>query len=94
MGHGSLGDARSLLYYHQLNTVNIFDTHDFLASLPEHLQPPLLNLQGLVGIFLGRWLSKSMMRSNWNLHQLSRKQVQYASTDVWASLEVYLALMK
>ena len=94
VGHGSLGDARSLLYFHQLNTVNIFDTHAFLTTLPEHLQPPLLSLQGLVGVFLGRWISKSMTRSNWNGHQLSWKQLQYASTDVWASLQVYLALMK
>ena len=72
----------------------MFDTHEFLNSLPDHLRPPLLNLQGLVGVFLGRWLSKMMSRSNWSQRRLSWKQLLYASTDVWASLEVYLALMK
>ena len=89
-----MGDARALLNYYAVNTINVFDTHEFLNSLPDHLQPPLLNLQGLVGVFLGEWLSKVMTRSNWSRRNLSWKQLLYASTDVWASLEVYLALMK
>lgn len=94
VGHGSLSDARALLKFYAINTVNIFDTVEFLNSLPLYLRPPLLNLQGLVALLLGQWLSKSMARSQWNRRQLSWKQLLYASTDVWASLEVYLALMK
>jgi ribonuclease D len=94
VGHGSLADARALLAFYSVNTVNLFDTHEFLTSLPDDLRPPLLNLQGLVGVFLGRWLSKTMTRSNWSRRRLSREQLLYASTDVWASLEVYLALMR
>ena len=94
VGHGSLGDARVLLYNYAVNTVNVFDTYSFIISLPKHLHPPLLNLQGLVGVFLGQWLCKAQTRSKWDRPQLSESQLLYASNDVWASLEVYLALMK
>lgn len=49
------------------------------------------SLRYLVGQILGLRLSKGAQLSNWEQDTLSQSQVNYASTDAWVSLLIYLA---
>ncbi len=46
----------------------------------------------MAGIVLGFRISKSQQLSNWDADQLSDAQKEYAATDAWVCLKIYLAL--
>ena len=46
-------------------------------------------LRGLAAHFLGLRISKGEQCSNWSVKNLTPKQIRYAATDAWVSLEVY-----
>ena len=75
-----------------MNTRHFFDTLDLATDL----QLPMPGLQGTVAVLLGYNLRKSsrVQLSKWNRKVLSQQQVDYASTDAWASLLVYQKLMQ
>ena len=53
-----------------------------------------LGLQKIYAILFGKKISKSQRLTNWESHELTEQQQRYAATDAWASLEIYLQLMK
>ena len=90
VGHSSTFDALQLLKHHNINTRNIFDTQAFAEQLKTHL----VSLKGLVAIFLGLRIVKTEQTSNWERQTLSTGQVDYASGDAWAALQVYFAMLR
>ncbi|MDS1031383.1 3'-5' exonuclease [Porphyromonadaceae sp. NP-X] len=52
-----------------------------------------LSLQKIYAIIFGKKISKAQRLSDWEKSQLTEKQLRYAATDAWASLQIYLQLM-
>ena len=90
MGHGSTVDALQLLKHNGVNTQNIFDTESFASQLKTNL----VSLKGLAAMFLGLRILKAKQMSNWERQTLSTGQVDYASGDAWAALQVYFAMLQ
>jgi ribonuclease D len=53
-----------------------------------------LGLQKIYAILFGKKISKSQRLTNWESPELTEQQQRYAATDAWASLQIYLQLMK
>ncbi len=53
-----------------------------------------LGLQKIFAIVFGRKISKSQRLTNWESDTLNEQQMRYAATDAWASLMIYLQLLK
>ncbi len=53
-----------------------------------------LGLQKIYAILFGKKISKSQRLTNWESQELTEQQLRYAATDAWASLEIYLQLMR
>ncbi|MEI6755267.1 MAG: 3'-5' exonuclease [Paludibacter sp.] len=53
-----------------------------------------LGLQKIYALLFGKKISKSQRLTNWESQELTEQQQRYAATDAWASLEIYLQLMK
>jgi ribonuclease D len=53
-----------------------------------------LSLQKIYAILFGSKISKSQRLTNWENAELSEQQLRYAATDAWASLKIYLQLLK
>ena len=53
-----------------------------------------LGLQKIFAIIFDRKISKNQRLTNWEVHELTEQQQRYAATDAWASLLIYLQLMK
>ena len=53
-----------------------------------------LGLQKVFAIVFGRKISKAQRLTNWENAELTEQQQIYAATDAWASLLIYLQLMK
>lgn len=51
-------------------------------------------VRNLTGLFLGFRVTKGDRTSNWARPRLSRTQIAYAATDVWACRELYLCFQK
>ncbi len=49
-------------------------------------------LRGLAALLLGFRVSKGAQTTNWEIADLSERQLRYAATDAWVSREIYLAL--
>jgi ribonuclease D len=53
-----------------------------------------LGLQKMFAIVFGRKISKSQRLTNWENAELTEQQQVYAATDAWASLLIYMQLMR
>ncbi len=53
-----------------------------------------LGLQKIFAIIFDRKISKNQRLTNWEVQELTEPQQRYAATDAWASLLIYLQLMK
>jgi len=53
-----------------------------------------LGLQKIYGILFEQKISKSQRLSNWENPILTEQQQRYAATDAWASLQIYLFLIR
>lgn len=51
-----------------------------------------LGLQKIFAICFGQKISKAQQLTNWENSHLTPEQARYASTDAWATLEIYLLL--
>jgi ribonuclease D len=60
-----------------------------LANLSRETGLQVEGLRKLAAILLGIRISKSAQTTNWESKSLSDKQIEYAATDAWASLEIY-----
>ena len=52
-----------------------------------------LGLQKIYAICFGRKISKTQQLTNWENSHLTPEQARYASTDAWATLQIYLDLL-
>lgn len=52
------------------------------------------SLQKIYGILFGEKISKTQRLSNWEAETLTEPQKQYAATDAWACLNIYLRLQE
>ncbi len=53
-----------------------------------------LGLQKIFAVIFDRKISKNQRLTNWEIQTLTEQQQRYAATDAWASLLIYLQLMK
>ena len=51
-----------------------------------------LGLQKIFAICFGQKISKTQQLTNWENNHLTPEQARYASTDAWATLQIYLKL--
>ena len=64
-----------------------------LATLARTSGLQVESVKKLAGLLLGIRISKSAQTSNWEAPTLTEKQVDYAATDAWVCLEIYLRLV-
>lgn len=63
-----------------------------LGEVAQSNDLPAQGIRTLAAILFGWRISKSSQCSNWNLANLSAKQIAYAATDAWISRMIYLRL--
>lgn len=51
------------------------------------------SVKKMAAIILGVKISKSQQLSNWEAHELTHAQIQYAAIDAWACQKMYLKLL-
>ena len=51
-------------------------------------------LRGIYGVLFGKRILKSQRLSNWEAEKLGDSQKEYAALDAWATLQIYIYLMK
>ena len=83
-------DIKGLQKLHPFEAKNFID----LQHMAKEQGHQKLGLKSLVESVLGRHLSKKDKLTNWEAGTLSPKQMQYASTDAWVSLQLYRSLKK
>jgi len=83
-------DLSGLNRHHQFNPANFVD----IQSIAQSYGVLELSLQKIYAILFEKKISKSQRLSNWENSELSELQQRYAATDAWASLQIYLKLMK
>lgn len=78
-------DVKTLKDHGDFTPGGFVDVGDLARAwgIPNH------GLRQLAAQFMGIRISKSSQRSNWGRYPLSEKQVGYAATDAWISLEIY-----
>ena len=79
-----------------LQKLNDFAPRGFLQlnQLVKHVGIESNGLRKLTAIILGFRISKSAQVSNWEAAILTPKQINYAATDAWVCLEMFLKLQK
>ena len=92
VGHSSRDDAQLLLKHYGVNVCNILDTYILVSSVDFDLVGK--NMKVLASTLLGLSLDKSATLSNWERKELSQKQIDYACTDAWVSLQIYKSLAR
>jgi ribonuclease D len=65
-----------------------------LSTMAKSLGLQVESVKKLAGLLLGFRISKSAQTSNWEAPTLTEKQIDYAATDAWVCLEIYLKLLK
>lgn len=65
-----------------------------LATVSKEAGLQVEGLRKLAAILLGIRISKSSQTTNWESRVLTDKQIEYAATDAWASLEIYNRLIE
>lgn len=83
-------DLRKLKKRHHFKPENFID----IQSIVKNYGIMELSLQKIYAIIFGEKILKSQKLSNWEKPQLTEKQLQYAAIDAWATLQIYLQLVK
>tara|TARA_Y100000590_G_scaffold450147_1_gene589367 strand:- start:529 stop:1113 length:585 start_codon:yes stop_codon:yes gene_type:complete len=75
----------------ELNLVKHFTPRCFvdLGEIARKSFIPHHGLRGLAAYFLGFRISKQARITNWNVVNLSKKQITYAATDAWVGRELF-----
>ena len=81
--------------FNLLNNLQTFDNQGFLDLNKkfEEIGAEKIGARNLAGMIMGIRISKSAQTSNWELEQLTEKQIRYAATDAWICLEIYNKLL-
>lgn len=83
-------DLSGLNKHNKFNPANFID----IQTIAQSYGILELSLQKIYAIIFEKKISKSQRLSNWENPELSDLQQRYAATDAWASLQIYLQLMK
>lgn len=77
--------------FNLLNNLQPFDQQGFLDLNKKFADIGAENVgaRNLAGMIMGIRISKSAQTSNWEVEQLTEKQIRYAATDAWICLEIY-----
>mgnify|MGYP003651397759 CR=1 FL=1 len=77
--------------FNLLNNLKTFNHQGFLDLNKKFVEIGAENIgaRNLAGMIMGIRISKSAQTSNWELEQLTEKQIRYAATDAWICLEIY-----
>ena len=89
VGVGIRDDMRELRKLHSFNPEGLVD----LGDLARALKLPTQGLRNMAANLLGWRITKGSRCSNWSLHKLSARQVNYAATDAWIGRELYRKLL-
>ncbi len=82
-------DIKSLQKLHKFTPASFVE----LATLARTSGLQVESVKKLAGLLLGIRISKSAQTSNWEAPTLTEKQIDYAATDAWVCLEIYLRLL-
>jgi ribonuclease D len=83
-------DLSGLNKHHNFKPANFID----IQTIAQSYGIMELSLQKIYAILFEKKISKSQRLSNWESHELTELQQRYAATDAWASLQIYLQLMR
>ena len=83
-------DLNGLIRLHKFKPANCID----IQNIVKEYGILELGLQKIYAILFNKKISKSQRLTNWESHELTEQQQRYAATDAWASLEIYLQLLK
>ena len=83
-------DFNGLNKHHKFMPENIVD----IQSIAQSYGIMELSLQKIYAILFEKKISKSQRLTNWESPELTEQQQRYAATDAWASLQIYLQLMR
>lgn len=87
-GIGIADDMHNLGKLHSFIPSNIVD----LGKAARDHGIPNQGLRNLSALFFGYRISKGQQCSNWNLKELSSRQIAYAATDAWMSRMIFLRM--
>jgi ribonuclease D len=83
-------DLIGLNKHHAFKPANCID----IQSIAQNYGILELGLQKIYAILFEKKISKSQRLTNWENPELTEQQMRYAATDAWASLQIYVQLMK
>lgn len=77
--------------YNLLDRLRSFEPKGFvdLNDTLSEIGAESIGARNLAAMILEIRISKSAQTSNWELDELSQKQIHYAATDAWICLEIY-----
>jgi len=80
--------------YNLLDRLRSFEPKGFLDlnDTMEELGAESIGARNLAEMILEIRISKSAQTSNWEVEELTQKQLNYAATDAWICLEIYKKL--
>jgi len=83
-------DLAGLNRHHKFSAANFVD----IQSIAQSYGILELSLQKIYAILFDKKISKAQRLTNWESPELTEQQQRYAATDAWASLQIYLQLMR
>ncbi len=89
-GIGIRDDVRLLQKLKRFHAAGFFE----LTNLSKEVGFEVESVKKLAALLLGFRISKTAQTSNWEAEALTDKQLQYAATDAWVCLQIYLKLQK
>ena len=87
-GVGIRDDLKALRKHREFLPVNCYD----LSLIAKQVGLQVESVKKLTALLLGFRISKSAQTSNWEAPTFTQKQVEYAATDAWVCLELYMKL--
>jgi ribonuclease D len=88
VGVGIRDDLKALRKNREFLPVNCYD----LSPIAKQVGLQVESVKKLTALLLGFRISKSAQTSNWEAPTFTQKQVEYAATDAWVCLELYMRL--
>ena len=90
VGQSILGDAKLLYLDYGVKMAGCVD----LYKCAQVMECKPASLRALSAHFTGARLAKAQQMSNWQQARLTPAQIKYGAVDAWASLNVYVEMMR
>lgn len=87
-GVGIRDDLKALRKHREFEPANCFD----LSTIAKQSGLQVESVKKLAALVLGFRISKGAQTSNWEAATFTQKQIEYAATDAWVCLELYMKL--